>query len=645
MVTTSQAAGGTSAEKRLGDYVLRRWLAQGGMAELYLATPTDPQRSKQIVVVKRVLPQFSQDKQFVRMFAREAQLASALKHPNIVEVFDSMGLDDEENVEPECFFAMEYVHGADLSEVLKKLREEGGTIPLANALLIVMSMCNGLHRAHEHRDENGHLLGIVHRDVSPSNVMLGFGGEVKITDFGVAKALALTSFTQAGTRKGKLSYMSPEQAVADPVDRRTDIFAIGAVLFELTTMQRMFGGENELAVMHKLLFRERTRPSEVVSNYPPQLEKIVMKATAREPDERFASAKEMRSALEAFARASNIALSTDALGRFVASVIEAPPHPGADPDFFRPADDPVVPLPGREAGTRAEVPDPSGTTPGAGASPDEPTALEPSSSPGGAPVRPTVRVPAVPRGIAATPAPRHLPGAPAPGFDEPAETEIAPPPSSEFGATVPSPAMPAPVPRPSSSVASAARKPRRASGPSPWTFILAGLVIAGSAVGGVMMMRSGTKAPQTAPASVPAKSSSPGAAQPGPAQPAAGQPNSQPAVMPPASATAGQPTPEDPGSDTSPAVGIPAPTGEPAPAVEPEPSAVEPEPDPAPKKSSTTSKKKKKNRATTAPEKPEPEPDPEPEPTTPIKRPPPPPPPDPAKKKKKKAPTDTLLPE
>jgi serine/threonine-protein kinase len=607
------------------------------MAELYLATSVDPARAREIVVVKRVLPQFAQDKQFVRMFAREAQLASALKHPNIVEVFDSMGLDDEENVQPECFFAMEYVHGADLSEVLRKLREESGRIPLANALLIAMSMCGGLHHAHEHRDESGHLLGIVHRDVSPSNVMLGFDGGVKITDFGVAKALALTSFTQAGTRKGKLSYMSPEQAVADPIDRRTDVFAIGAVLFELTTMRRMFGGENELAVMHKLLFRERTRPSELVSNYPPALEAIVMKATAREPDERYGSAKELRSALEEFARTSNIALSPKALGRFVASVIDAPPHPGTDPDFFKDPEDPIIPFPGNEE-TRAEI------TPGPPAQADAPTAFDQPVSSGRPKSDPksTLRVPALPREVSATPAPRQLEGPPAPGFDEIGETAIAPSPPEkvDFGATVPSPPMaPAPL-RSSSSVAASAPRPQ-SSGPSPWTFIVGGLVVAAAAVGGVMTMRASREpTPATSPTNV----------QPGPSPTAVTAPPQEQTSPPPVQQVEIIPTPAEPVEGLEPVVEVadePAVTPAEDPAKSEDPAAVA---DPPPKKrgksddDKKTKKKRAKKPASTAPSEPAADaPTPEPDP---VKRPPPPPPPpDPTKKKKKKPRTDTLLPE
>ena len=319
---------GTGSQVR--GYTLRQFLAQGGMAELFLAQPTDPQRNREVVVVKRVLPQFASDQQFARMFAREAALASMLKHPNIVEVYDDQGASDAE-----CFFAMEYVHGPDLNMLLKVLKEGTHPVPLEYAIQIAMGMCTGLHHAHDYRGADGQQLSIVHRDVSPSNVMIASDGTVKITDFGVAKALALTSFTQAGTRKGKLSYMSPEQAVADPVDRRTDIFAIGTVLFEMTTLQRMFGGENELAVMHKLLFRERPRPSALRHDYPPELESILLKAVAQKPDDRFSTAQEMCQALHAFAQRRRL-LSTPAhLARWVSSIIPSQAHPTNDPEFFQ----------------------------------------------------------------------------------------------------------------------------------------------------------------------------------------------------------------------------------------------------------------------------------------------------------------------
>lgn len=314
---------------RVGNLVLRRWLAQGGMAELYLATPADPAQSSDVVVLKRVLPQFSSSSNFVRMFAREARLASMLQHPNIVGVRDAGGLGAED-----CFFTMEYVHGIDLGQFLDALRIRGGTMPLAHALTIAVAMCAGLHHAHEAQDPSGKALGIVHRDVSPSNVLLGFEGSIKVTDFGVAKALAMTRLTEEGTRKGKLCYMSPEQATGETVDRRADVFAIATVLYELTTMERLFGGDNDLAVMHNLIHRPRPRPRDVSPGYPAALEAIVMKGVAPKINDRYPTALSLQQALEGFAADVGLTLSAEAVGAFVRQTIPAPLHPRDDPEFL-----------------------------------------------------------------------------------------------------------------------------------------------------------------------------------------------------------------------------------------------------------------------------------------------------------------------
>ncbi|MEM9457435.1 MAG: protein kinase [Myxococcota bacterium] len=314
---------------RVGNLVLRRWLAQGGMAELYLATPADPAQSSDVVVLKRVLPQFSSSSNFVRMFAREARLASMLQHPNIVEVRDAGGLGAED-----CFFTMEYVHGIDLGQFLDALRVRGGTMPLAHALTIAVAMCAGLHHAHEAHNASSEPLGIVHRDVSPSNVLLGFEGSIKVTDFGVAKALAMTRLTEEGTRKGKLCYMSPEQATGETVDRRADVFAIATVLYELTTMERLFGGDNDLAVMHNLIHRPRPRPRDVSPGYPAALEAIVMKGVASDINDRYPTALSLQQALEGFADEVGLTLSSEAVGAFVRQTVPAPVHPRDDPEFL-----------------------------------------------------------------------------------------------------------------------------------------------------------------------------------------------------------------------------------------------------------------------------------------------------------------------
>ncbi|MEM6994476.1 MAG: serine/threonine-protein kinase [Myxococcota bacterium] len=233
-----------------------------------------------------------------------------------------------------CYFVMEYLHGVDLTRFLSVLRERNLTMPLDHALTIALGMCAGLQYAHDMVGQDGQPLEIVHRDVSPSNVMVAYDGQIKVMDFGVAKALALTSFTEAGTRKGKLSYMPPEQARADVLDRRADVFAIGAVLYELTTMRRLFTGGNELAVIHQLMYEARTRPSSVVPGYPSALEELVLKAFEHKPEDRFSTAAELASAIEAFAAQAGLTISTSALGAFLREQITPPPHPAEDPEFF-----------------------------------------------------------------------------------------------------------------------------------------------------------------------------------------------------------------------------------------------------------------------------------------------------------------------
>ncbi len=442
-------------------YVLRRFLAQGGMAELFLARPTDPAHAREVVVVKRVLPQFAQDIQFARMFAREAALASMLKHPNIVEVFGSEGINEHE-----CFFAMEYVHGPDLNGLLKQLKERQQPMPLEHALQVAIGMCAGLHHAHEKRGDDGHVLGIVHRDVSPSNVMISSEGAVKITDFGVAKALALTSFTQAGTRKGKLSYMSPEQAVADPVDRRTDIFAIGTVLFEMTTLQRMFGGENELAVMHKLLFRERPRPSAVRHDYPPELESIVMRAVAQQPENRYDSAEQMQQALMAFAQRRGLQCSAAGLGAWVATVLSPTPHPAQDPSFFT-SDDPsgVIPIPSRGGVTIAD----GGSQTVADSFPDSATVMD-----GSGPLMPVAG-----HVVAAD----SIPGAAVPG-------RLHGPPDAtggSFGSAPPAPVYPAaPLHAPSGPITASRRAPAPNSNVPAFAIVGGAVALAAMIFGGAV---------------------------------------------------------------------------------------------------------------------------------------------------------------
>lgn len=299
-------------------------LAVGGMAEIYVARTTHDDGRREIVVLKRILPHLSEDPEFVRMFRDEAYLAATLDHPNIVHVHD-IGQDGED-----YFFTMEYVHGENVRSIIKAAQKVEMDIPLEHVVQIAIGVCEGLHYAHEQVDDEGEHLRIVHRDVSPTNILVSFDGQVKIVDFGIAKAAAATHVTQAGMLKGKASYMSPEQCRAEPVDRRSDVFAIGILLFEMTTLTRLFRGDNELAVLHQILTGAVDAPSTRVDDYPADLEHIVMKALGPKPGDRYDTALAMRDDLERFARVRGLELSNEGLGEYLRDLCGDRPYPWED---------------------------------------------------------------------------------------------------------------------------------------------------------------------------------------------------------------------------------------------------------------------------------------------------------------------------
>ena len=302
----------------MGRYELLYRLAMGGMAELYVARHSGIEGFERTVVLKRVLPHLTDDPEFIRMFLDEARIAASLDHPNIAQVTDI----DEEN--GEYFFAMEYVHGQNLRQVLRKT-EQG--LPLGIALLVITGVAAGLHHAHEALGADGRSLGLVHRDVSPANVMLAYNGAVKLTDFGIAKASARTSKTLAGRIKGKIGYMSPEQCRGEDVCRRSDIFSLGIVLYEATTGARAFYAPNDFAAMAKIARADYIVPSELDASYPVELERIIARALAKDPDDRYATAEAMQLDLEAFAEADGHALSTIELSAHMRRAFGEQPHP------------------------------------------------------------------------------------------------------------------------------------------------------------------------------------------------------------------------------------------------------------------------------------------------------------------------------
>jgi eukaryotic-like serine/threonine-protein kinase len=265
------------------------------------------------------LPEMTRDPAFVEMLLTEARVAATLSHPNVVQTFD-VG-----EVEGTYFIAMEHIHGEDIRGIVRQMKRVGKLdFPLSLALHIAIGLCAGLAYAHGKRGLDGVPMNIVHRDISPQNIVVTFSGDVKIVDFGVAKSDSkFQNFTESGKLKGKIPYMSPEQARGANVDWRSDVFSAGILLYELTTGKRLFKGESEYETMRMICERPYARPAEIVPGYAPELDRIVMKALTRDRDLRYQSAREMQADLEAFARKERIEASSVGMATFMAEVFGA----------------------------------------------------------------------------------------------------------------------------------------------------------------------------------------------------------------------------------------------------------------------------------------------------------------------------------
>ena len=316
---TTNLGGERRGEQRIGRYALLRKLATGGMAEVYLALQQSVAGFEKLVVVKRIRPELRDDEKFVQMFLHEARVAAMLSHPNIAHTID-VGCEDGD-----YYIALEHVHGADLRAIVRQMRiKRVEAFPLEHALTIITSICAGLSHAHERRDLDGFPLGLVHRDVSPQNVIVEYAGGVKIVDFGIAKsATAAMEKTAPGTLKGKLSYMSPEQACGRPVDARSDVFAVSVLLYELTTNRRLFKRESDYATLKMICQEAYPRPSWVKPGYLRGLEHIVMLGLQRDPDDRFQTARDLQSAIEELARDEKLLLGARGLSSFISGLFEA----------------------------------------------------------------------------------------------------------------------------------------------------------------------------------------------------------------------------------------------------------------------------------------------------------------------------------
>lgn len=298
--------------QELGRYELLMPIAKGGMAMVWAARLKGTRGFQKLVAIKTMLPAMIDEPSFEKMFLDEASLASQVRHPHVVETLD---LGEQDHI---LYLVMEWVDGEPLNVIMHYAAKRGG-IPQAIAVAIMLQALRGLHAAHELKDETGALVGLVHRDVTPQNVLVSYDGVVKLVDFGVAKATSrLSAETEAGQLKGKIAYMSPEQLKGEPIDRRTDIFAVGILLYMLTTGTHPFKGDEQAETVQNITSPEPAKaPHRLVHGYNPALETVVMQAIAKEPAKRFASANDMFKALRGVVQAA----TDDEVAEFIKSLM------------------------------------------------------------------------------------------------------------------------------------------------------------------------------------------------------------------------------------------------------------------------------------------------------------------------------------
>ena len=307
--------------EQLGRYRILKRLGTGGMAEVFLAKSTGAEGIEKLLVLKRVLPSFARSGKFISMFVDEAKVAMRLNHPNIVQVYAF------EQSSGEFLLAMELVDGLDLGRLVAAARRQSQKLPVGLAAYVTLNIAKGLDYAHKRKDEAGLPMEIVHRDVSPQNVLLTYEGVVKVADFGIAKARMVTEET--GVIKGKFAYMSPEQARGEKVDHRSDVYSLGVLLAELLMGRVMYPGRQGLDVLEAVRGAERTLPSEVDPTVPSALDRIVRRATAPDPEERFQTARSLSSALSQYLHNEERMWDGEALEQFIANVA---PRESTSPD-------------------------------------------------------------------------------------------------------------------------------------------------------------------------------------------------------------------------------------------------------------------------------------------------------------------------
>ena len=281
-------------DRMFGRFELLMEMARGGMATLFLARIRGPESFEKLLMLKKIHDHLADEEEFIGMFLDEARIAALIHHPNVATIFD-MG-----QIDGSYFIAMEYVHGENLTSILRSAVRQKRTFKWPYAVKIIADAAAGLHAAHELRSPEGELLGVVHRDVSPQNILVSYDGHVKIVDFGIAYAAERISHTQAGTLKGKVSYMSPEQTTSRKLDRRSDVYSLGIVLYESVCLKRLFKEKNEAAALLRIKEGNFPKPREVRPDVPEPLERIILKALATDPDKRYQTAEDLEEAINTF---------------------------------------------------------------------------------------------------------------------------------------------------------------------------------------------------------------------------------------------------------------------------------------------------------------------------------------------------------
>jgi serine/threonine protein kinase len=299
---------------RIGPYLLHQKIARGGMAELFLADYVRRDGFKRRVAIKRILPHLAGNQNFIKMFTREARVAALLQHPNIVQIFDYGKI---ENV---YFIAMEYIDGKDLGEILAALKQG---LPIDKAVFIISRICKGLDYSHTKRDDNtGEPFHIVHRDISPQNLLISYQGEVKISDFGISKARSEPSLTQAGVIKGKMAYLSPEQALGEPIDHRADIYALGLVFHETLTGKRVYRFSSDIEAIRTIPKMDIEPVKNSVPDVSEELNRIVMKCLEKQKELRYQSTSALDADLTAFKKEFKITFDASDLADYMKKIFK-----------------------------------------------------------------------------------------------------------------------------------------------------------------------------------------------------------------------------------------------------------------------------------------------------------------------------------